>query len=285
MDPHFDLVSDFFDAHPINEQQILEKLAQDNIDISRLSENILQNYDQDHYGGVEANDVLARFADVDDTSHVLDVCSGMGGPARYLAHNYGCRVTGIDLTESRVAGAIRLTRMVGLNEQVEFHCANALDNPFPDQTFDVVIGQEAFCHIPNKPLLMAQCVRVLKLGGRIAFTDVLERDRMAGDAREQLQRELAFMELETLESYRQLLEREGCSVLEAEDVSEPWRTILVARLAMYRSLKDQTVARFGAAHFEKWDNTYRFYVSLYETGELGGGRFLARRDPSPESHV
>lgn len=277
-DPHIDRVLYFYDTHPINEQQILEKLAQDDIDLSRLSEDILQNYDQDHYGGVEANDVLARLADVDQTCHVLDACSGMGGPARYFAHNYGCRVTGIDLTESRVTGAIRLTRMVGLDDHVEFHCANALDNPFPDQTFDVVIGQEAFCHIPNKPLLMAECVRVLKIGGRMVLTDVLVRDRITGDAREQLQREMALVELETLDGYRQLLEHEGCSVLEAQDISEPWRTILVARLAMYRSLRDQTVARFGAAHFEKWDNAYRFFVSLYETGELGGGRFFARRD-------
>ena len=100
-----DLVVEFYDTHPINEGQILEKLARDGIALEGLSEDILQNYDQDHYGGVEAVDALAEPAEIDETTHALDVCSGMGGPARYLARNYGCRVTGIDLTESRVAGA------------------------------------------------------------------------------------------------------------------------------------------------------------------------------------
>ncbi len=60
-------------------------------------------------------------------------------------------------------------------------------------------------------------------------------------------------------------------------MSDEWRVILIDRLAMYRSLKDQTIERFGSTHFTKWDNAYSFFVGLYETGELGGGRFLARR--------
>jgi cyclopropane fatty-acyl-phospholipid synthase-like methyltransferase len=275
---HIKVVSEFYDVHPINEQQILEKLEQDDVDTSQLSENTLQNYDQDHYGGIEANSELARLAGLDENCHLLDVCSGMGGPARYQAHNYGCRVTGIDLTESRVAGAIRLTEMVGLSDRVTFQCVNALDNPFPDQSFDVVISQEAFCHIPKKSQLVNECVRVLKIGGRMAFTDILEQDRMTEEARERLQNEMMFVELETQAGYGQLLELDGCKVLEMQDVSEIWAEILVARLAMYRSLKGQTVARFGAAHFEKWDNAYDHFVGLFKTGELGGCRFLARRD-------
>lgn len=275
---HLDVVSEWYDAHPINERQILEKLEQDGFDTSRLSEDILQNYDQDHFGGVEANDELARLAELDETCHVLDVCSGMGGPARYLAHNHGCRITGIDLTESRVLGAARLTEIAGLGDRVTFRHANALENPFPDQTFDAVISQEAICHIPDKPRLMHECIRVLKTGGRMAFTDIVERGRLTDDARERLCRDMKFVELETPAGYRQLLEREGCAVLEMRDVSESWAEILVARQAMYRGLKNQTTARFGAAHFEAWDNAYAHFVGLYRTGELGGVRFLARRD-------
>ena len=59
----------------------------------------------------------------------------------------------------------------------------------------------------------------------------------------------------------------------------------IAQTGMYRNLKDQTVARFGNEHFEKWDRAYSFFVRLYTSGELGGGRFLARKyaqvDPRP----
>ncbi len=268
-------VTEFYETHPISEQQIIDKLQMDGVDPALVTEDILQDYDQDHYGGVAANDALAELASIDDGCHVLDVCCGLGGSCRYLAHNYECRVTGVDLTESRVEGAKRLTAMVGLGDRVAFQTANALDLPFGDGTFDAVISQEGFCHIPDKDRLVAQCVRVLKSGGRLAFTDILATDSTTQRTRQRLQRDMAFIELGSHNSYRTRLEREGC-VVEVEDVGDVWRAILVDRLAMFRSLKDQTVERFGSSHFAKWDDTYSFFVGLYETGELGGGRFLAQ---------
>lgn len=276
-DKQIGAVVNFYDTHPINEQQIIEKLQHDDIDLEDVTEDVLQNYDQDHFGGVAANEALASLAGIDRNCHVLDVCCGMGGPSRYLAYNYGCRVTGIDLAKSRIDGATRLTSMTGLDDRVEFRNANALEMPFADGTFDIVISQEAFCHIPDKDRLVSQCARVLKPGGRIAFTDILVTDSTHQETRARLQREMTFQELGSVRSYRHALECEGCSVLEHHDVSDEWRVILADRLAMYRSLKDQTVDRFGEAHFVKWDNAYSFFVGLYETGELGGGRFLARR--------
>ncbi len=276
-DTHRDRVLHFYDTHPINERQILEKLAEDGIDLAALSEDDLQNHDQDHYGGLAANDELARLAGLDAACRVLDVCSGMGGPARYLAHNYRCRVTGIDLTQSRVDGANKLTKAAGLDHLVDFHCANALDNPFAGGTFDVVISQEAFCHVPDKPRLIAECVRVLKTGGRMAFTDIVARGALTDGDRQRLQKEMAQTDLITRADYRDLLERQGCSILEAADLSDAWTTILVDRLAMYRGLKDQTIAQFGTDHFRQWDAAYSFFVGLFQNGALGGGRFLARK--------
>ena len=270
-------VVEFFDTHPISERQIVDKLQRDGVDLDKVTEDVLQNYDQDHYGGVAANDAIAALAEIDASCHVLDVCCGMGGPPRYLAHNYGCRVTGIDLTESRIEGAKRLTTMAGLDAQVTFQCADALDMPFGDRAFDVLISQEAFCHIPNKNRLVAQCMRVLKPGGRMAFTDILMTERTSEATRERLRHDMAMHELGSRESYCRALEREGCMIVEAQDLSDEWRTILDDRLAMYRGLKDQTVERFGEAHFAKWDSAYSFFVGLYHTGELGGGRFLAQR--------
>lgn len=270
-------VVEFYDSHPISEQQILEKLNQDGIPAAGLSQEVLQDYDQDHFGGVEANDALAKACGIDASSLVLDVCCGLGGPARYLAQHYGCRAEGIDLTASRVAGAKRLTKLVGLSERVAFRTANALDNPFPDQSFDVVIGQEAWVHVPDKPRLIAECVRVVKLGGHIAFTDIVVHGDTSDASRRRLVEQMAFNEPETFDGYQQLLSAAGCTIEAASDLSRDWARILLDRLAMYRGLKSQTVERFGAAHFRKWDDAYSFFVGLYQSGELSGGRFVARR--------
>jgi ubiquinone/menaquinone biosynthesis C-methylase UbiE len=277
--PRADVVQ-FYATHPINEAQILHALAAKGVALAGLTEEILKDHDQDHFGGVEANDILASKAGIARQHHVLDVCSGMGGPARYLATRIGCRVTGLDLTESRYRSAIRLTELVKLQHMVDFRLGNALAMPFEDASFDVVIGQEAWCHVPEKPKLISECARVVKPGGVIAFTDILRRELLEPAEMDRLERDMTFPTLETLDGYSELLTRNGCTVVERDDLSEHWARILVQRLAMYRSLEEDTVRKFGAEHFRKWDDTYAFFVGLFSVGKLGGGRFIARREKS-----
>ena len=277
---HSRLVNVFYDTHPISESQVLEKLEQTGVDTSILTVEVLQHHDQDHFGGLAATETLAHHAQINESTHVLDLCCGLGGPARYLAYHYGCRVTGVDMNTDRLAGAVRLTERTKLQDRVLFHHANALQTGLADETFDVIVSQEAFCHIPNKKTLITECVRLLKTGGRIVYTDILARNSMTNEIRGRLENEMVFSELSTLEQYCHLLEEKGCQVVEVEDLSENWAQILVDRLAMYRSLKEQTVSSFGLAHFQKWDRTYSFFVGLYRSGELGGGRFVAHKPKS-----
>ena len=277
---HSNLVNVFYNTHPISESQVLNKLEQTGADTSILTVELLQHHDQDHFGGLAATDALARHAKINESTHVLDLCCGLGGPARYLAYHHGCRVTGVDMNTDRLAGAVRLTERTKLQDRVLFHHANALQTGLADETFDVIVSQEAFCHIPNKKTLIAECVRLLKPGGRIVYTDILARNSMTNEIRGRLENEMAFSELSTLEQYCHLLEEKSCQVVEVEDLSDDWAQILIDRLAMYRSLKEQTVSSFSLAHFQKWDRTYSFFVGLYRSGELGGGRFVARKPKS-----
>ena len=277
---HSNLVNVFYNTHPISESQVLDKLAQTGADTSILTVELLQHHDQDHFGGLAATDALARHAKINESTHVLDLCCGLGGPARYLAYHHGCRVTGVDMNTDRLAGAVRLTERTKLQDRVLFHHANALQTGLADETFDVIVSQEAFCHIPDKKTLIAECVRLLKPGGRIVYTDILARNSMTNEIRSRLENEMVFSELSTLEQYCHLLEEKSCQVVEVEDLSDDWAQILIDRLAMYRSLKEQTVSSFGLAHFQKWDRTYSFFVGLYRSGELGGGRFVARKPKS-----
>ena len=277
---HSNLVNVFYNTHPISESQVLDKLAQTGADTSILTVELLQHHDQDHFGGLAATDALACHAKINESTHVLDLCCGLGGPARYLAYHHGCRVTGVDMNTDRLAGAVRLTERTKLQDRVLFHHANALQTGLADETFDVIVSQEAFCHIPDKKTLIAECVRLLKPGGRIVYTDILARNSMTNEIRSRLENEMVFSELSTLEQYCHLLEGKSCQVVEVEDLSDDWAQILIDRLAMYRSLKEQTVSSFGLAHFQKWDRTYSFFVDLYRSSELGGGRFVARKPKS-----
>ena len=270
-------VVQFYDTHPINEDEILAKLAARGASLGRLTQDELKDFDQDHYGGVQVVDELAQRAGIRLEHHVLDVCSGMGGPARWIAHRIGCRVTGLDLTQSRVEAARRLTSRVGLDRLVDFVQGDATAMPLPDAAFDVVMSQEAWLHVPDKAAVIGECARVVKPGGAIAFTDVVVRTALTAAEAQRMADEMHAPGLATAAQYAGLLERSGCRIDLREDMAQRWQGILVERLAMYRSLRDTTVARFGEARFLQYDSLYDFFVGLFTAGKLGGVRIVARR--------
>jgi SAM-dependent methyltransferase len=97
--------------------------------------------DQFHVGGFEATEKLAQLLCPPQGSYVLDVGSGLGGPSRYLAAKYGCRVVGIDITEEYCGIASKLAEHMGLQDLVEYRVGDARDLPFSDESFDVVWTQ------------------------------------------------------------------------------------------------------------------------------------------------
>ena len=246
-------------------------------DLRGLRAEDLFDFDQDHYGGLAAVDALARRAGVGAASRVLDVCAGLGGPARFLATRRGCRVVGIELNPGRAAGARRLTERVGLGALVRIVRGDATRLPFADAAFDACLSQEALLHIADKAAVLAGCHRVLVPGGRLAFTDWIAHAGLAEGERRRLQDWMAATTLQSLESYRALLGRAGFRAGEAEDLSDEWRLLLRRRLEMYRALRGDTVARLGETRYQEYDQLYAFFVGLVEDGKLGGGRFTATR--------
>ena len=270
-------VEHFYDFHPISAEQIFQAVAARQITREDITQAVLSAHDQDHYGGTDAVDHLMAQAAFNAQDHVLDVCAGMGGPARYIAWKTGCKVTGLDLTASRVAGARALTEAAQLDAQVDFVHGNALEMPFDPAQFTGIISQEAFAHIPNKTQLIAQCARVLKPGGRMVFSDIMSHQALDRQDAQKLFDGMRFSEIATLGDYQQWFADAGMQWVRAIDLSEEWTRILVDRHAMYRSLESQTVARLGRDHFDRYDQAYDHFVGLYRSGVLSGALVLASK--------
>jgi len=177
---------DFYSRHPISEGQIVDALQRQGKDLKRLAPEDLYDLDQDHYGGLEAVEALARRAGIDASSRVLDVCAGLAGPARFLARRWGARVTGIDLNPDRVAGARRLSAAVGLSGLVRMIRGDAQKLPFRARAFTAVVSQEGLLHVPDKAAALAECWRVLLPGGRMAFSDWIATGRLGDGERRRL---------------------------------------------------------------------------------------------------
>jgi len=139
----------------------------------RLTPQQLAALDQFHTRGLAATAELGKHARITAATSVLDVGSGIGGPARFLAASYGCKVTGIDLSEEFVDAASYLTERTGQSGQVSFKIGSALALPFNDSGFDVVLLQHVAMNIADRPLLYREIRRVLKSGGRFATFDIV----------------------------------------------------------------------------------------------------------------
>lgn len=141
--------------------------------LDQLTPEDLAPVDEFHIRGRAATLELARAAGLDANKHVLDVGSGIGGTSRCLAMEFGCRVTGIDLTDEYCRTAEMLSSKVGLADLVDFRQGDATDLPFDDGVFDVVWTEHVAMNIPDKTRLYEEMHRVLKPGGTLAIYDVL----------------------------------------------------------------------------------------------------------------
>jgi ubiquinone/menaquinone biosynthesis C-methylase UbiE len=212
---------------------ILTALEKAGKDLSRLTPEDLAPIDQFHIRGRKATLELARAAGLDAAKQVLDVGSGVGGTSRCLAKEFGCRVTGIDLTDEYCRAAAMLSAKTGLAHLVDFRQGDATRLPFDDEAFDVVWTEHVAMNIPDKSRLYKEMHRVLKPGGTLAIYDVL-----AGPSGPVLfpvpwarTPETSF--LVSPDELRKLLEESGFTVTDWSDTTEAareWFVTLAERI-------------------------------------------------------
>ncbi len=149
--------------------RILDRLRDAGKDLRHLSRDDLSGFDEFHTGGRPSTRELAWLAEIRAGMRILDVGSGIGGPARTLAAEFGCRVVGIDLTGEFCRAAHMLTALVHLSSQVAFQQGDALRLPYRDRAFDVVWSQNAIMNIGDKESLFREIWRVLRPNGIFAL--------------------------------------------------------------------------------------------------------------------
>lgn len=154
-------------------ERIKAGLAAIGEDPDRIRPDVLKAVDEFHIGGAEATAHLLEQLDIRPDTRVLDIGSGIGGPARLVAGRFGARVTGVDLTPDFVETAKALTGMCGMSDRVDFKVGSATALPLDDGAFDLALMLHVGMNIPDKPAIFREARRVLSNGGVFAVYDVM----------------------------------------------------------------------------------------------------------------
>ncbi|MGF1477744.1 MAG: class I SAM-dependent methyltransferase [Geminicoccaceae bacterium] len=160
-------------AQPALGQTIIDALQAAGADLSALTPEQLAPVDEFHTAGRLTTLKSLEMVDIDDSMHVLDAGSGIGGTARCLALEKGCRVTGIDLTRAYVDTARMLTERMGLEDRCSFVEGSVLDLPFDDETFDAVLTFHVAMNIEDRATFYRELARVLRPRAYLCLFDVM----------------------------------------------------------------------------------------------------------------
>ena len=151
-------------------------LMEDGVDPDHPSMDALAPYDQFHGRGLDATLEIAGLMQAGPADHILDIGSGIGGPARYFANRFGCRVTGIDLTPEFCDVARHLTRLLDLEDRITFEVGDALAMPFADASFDGAYSMNVSMNIADKSAFYREIRRVLKPGAWLVLSEIAKGD-------------------------------------------------------------------------------------------------------------
>ena len=236
--------------------------------------------EQIHIGGLQSSTALAEAAGIRPDSRGVDLCCCTGAGMRFLVRFRGvAHMTGIDATPRMVDLGRARCEEEGLSDRIAFVLGDACASGLPDASVDFVWGEDAWCYVENKALLVSEAVRVVRPGGTVAFTDWLEGQTCTEEERARFLAFMRFPDMQTLSGYHDLLEQNGCEVLHASKTgrfpsSMDLYVDMVSKQLTYDALKlldfDQDKLRAMAAEMA-------FARDLAAAGKLIQGMIVARK--------
>jgi len=237
----------------------------------------LSEIDEFHIAGREATALLAPQLGLGPRHRVVDLGSGIGGPARLLARSYGCQVDGIDLTPEFVETAQELTRRSGLAGKATFQVGSVTALPFPDASFDAATLFHVGMNLPDKPAMAREAARVLKRGGQFLIFDIMRTSDGGPEFPVPWSREAGTSFVATPESYRQALEAAGLAIAKERshlDLAKDFFARMRARAGDPRQPPSNVALLLGDLAKPALANV----AAAFEAGQLAPVEIVARKD-------
>ncbi len=199
---------------------LLEQMRKAGYDMNALTTADLITFDELHIMGRQATIELGKLAGLDADMHIVDIGSGLGGPARTLAAEFGCHVTGVDLSQEFVNASTVLSERVGLAGKVDFKHGNALELPFDGECFDAAFMIHLNVNISAKQTMFNEARRVLKKGAKLALWEICRGEKEGFIYPVPWAQDASFSFLIPMDEMVDLLSASGFENLQVEDATD-----------------------------------------------------------------
>jgi len=238
----------------------------------------LTKFDQLHYHGTDAIDIFIEKLEINEKTKILDVGSGIGGPARYLADKTGAEITAIELQSDQNNLAKDLTKKCGLSNKINHICGDILDYDFKNQTFDAVVSWLTLYHIANHEILLKKLFDLLNPNGFFYTEDITSRINLSDADRKEIKKEIYGIHLPYFDNYISNLEQNGFKLIFSEDMSSSWTDFTKERIKKYNSEKERNIRVHGKEVYDSLNSFYNFVGQYFSNGKLGGIRIIAKKN-------
>ena len=246
-----------------------------------LAAEQLYPFDQFHYLGTQAVQHAAGVLAPGPHSRVVEIGSGIGGPARYLAAATGCHVTAVELQPELHAIAASLTERCGLASRVTHVLGDARTALPETPAFDAAVSWLAIHHIPDRPRLLRRVAASLVSGGRLYIEDLYTRAPFSAADADAVAHALYGVTMSSVGDYEADLRGAGFDELVIDDMTDSWGEFCAGRAGAWRAARERHVHVHGEAVFATLDEFFTTVQRLFASGSLGGVRITGRRARRP----
>jgi cyclopropane fatty-acyl-phospholipid synthase-like methyltransferase len=236
----------------------------------------LTSFDQYHYEGTDAVDEAIEELGAGPDSTILDVGSGIGGPARYMADRTGSRVMALELQPDLHETASSLTRRCGLENLVSHVNGDILTGVAPTDGFSGLVSMLCFLHIPDRANLFHHCARALRPSGVMFIDDYYQVAPFTDAERASLAEKVYCTYLPDVDTYEDDVRSAGFIDVSVADKTADWTRFVIDRARRFEAARDSLIARYGRETVDGLDDFYSTVAGLFTNGSLGGVRLVAR---------
>ena len=246
-------------------------------DSQSLKVNDLINFDQLHYCGIEAVDYCINNLNINPSMEILEIGSGLGGPARYIASKTKAKICALELQYDQNKIASNLTKRCGLDKTINHICGDILTYHWDKKKFNCIVSWLTLFHIHEHKKLLQKCFNLLRPNGYFYAEDLIGKKTFSYDELSELSTELYANYLPNFKTYKFELERNGFKVIHYKDMTNEWANFTKNRKEYYLKQRDRHIRVHGKDVFNSLNSFYTFIDRYFSNGKLGGVRVIAKK--------